>query len=43
MVNEGNRLFDYEKLGEITEIVTENLNKIIDVNFYPTTKTHTRI
>ena len=40
MVNE-NRLFDYEKLGEVTEIVTENLNKIIDVNFYPTTKTHT--
>ena len=33
--------FDYDKLHEITKIVTNNLNKVIDINFYPTTKTHT--
>jgi len=31
--------FLYDKLYEITKIVTKNLNKIIDVNFYPTEKT----
>jgi ribonucleoside-diphosphate reductase alpha subunit len=31
--------FDYEKLHSVTKIVTENLNKIIDINFYPTEKT----
>ena len=31
--------FDYEKLHEMTKVVTENLNKIIDINFYPTEKT----
>ncbi|CAA7410318.1 unnamed protein product [Spirodela intermedia] len=30
-----NRFFDFDKLAEVTSIVTENLNKIIDVNFYP--------
>ncbi|XP_058089275.1 ribonucleoside-diphosphate reductase large subunit-like isoform X3 [Magnolia sinica] len=30
-----NRYFDFDKLAEITEIVTTNLNKIIDVNYYP--------
>ncbi|KAH7658454.1 ribonucleoside-diphosphate reductase subunit M1 protein [Dioscorea alata] len=29
------RYFDFEKLAEITAIVTVNLNKIIDVNYYP--------
>ena len=33
--------FDYEKLHKITKIVTNNLNKVIDINFYPTTKTRT--
>ncbi len=33
------REFDYEKLHKITKIITENLNKVIDVNFYPTEKT----
>ena len=32
-------VFDYEKLHSVVEIVVENLNKIIDVNFYPTEKT----
>ena len=31
--------FDYDKLHEITKIITNNLNKIIDINFYPTDKT----
>jgi len=30
---------DYEKLHAVTKIVTYNLNRIIDVNFYPTDKT----
>ncbi len=29
------RYFDFEKLAEVTASVTRNLNKIIDVNFYP--------
>ena len=33
-------VFDYNKLHEVTKVVTENLNKIIDINFYPTEKTH---
>ena len=32
-------IFDYELLHKITKIVTENLNKVIDINFYPTKKT----
>ena len=31
--------FNYEKLHEIAKIITHNLNKIIDINFYPTEKT----
>ncbi len=31
--------FNYEKLHEISRIVTYNLNRIIDVNYYPTPKT----
>ena len=33
------KTFDYEKLHEVTKVVTSNLNKIIDINFYPTIKT----
>ena len=29
------RFFDFEKLAEVTRSVTRNLNKIIDVNYYP--------
>ena len=32
-VNEGG--FDHQKLHEITYIVTRNLNRVIDNNFYP--------
>ncbi|MEL6865628.1 MAG: ribonucleoside-diphosphate reductase subunit alpha [Bacteroidota bacterium] len=27
--------FDFEKLYEVTRVVTRNLNKVIDVNYYP--------
>jgi ribonucleoside-diphosphate reductase subunit M1 len=30
-----NRFFDHERLAEVTAAATRNLNKIIDVNFYP--------
>tara|TARA_B110000483_G_C18204438_1_gene546945 strand:+ start:285 stop:3068 length:2784 start_codon:yes stop_codon:yes gene_type:complete len=31
--------FDYSHLHEITKNITDNLNKVIDINFYPTEKT----
>ena len=31
--------FQYDKLHEVTKVVTENLNRIIDRNYYPTEKT----
>jgi ribonucleotide reductase alpha subunit len=30
--------FDHQKLYEITKVVTRNLNKVIDVNYYPVRK-----
>lgn len=38
-VDETTKTFDYEKLHKITKIITKNLNKVIDINFYPTEKT----
>jgi ribonucleotide reductase alpha subunit/intein/homing endonuclease len=38
-VNQQTKQFDYDKLHEITKVVTNNLNKVIDINFYPTVKT----
>ena len=40
-VNENTKTFDYNKLHEVTKVVTNNLNKVIDINFYPTEKTKT--
>jgi len=34
-----NGVFDYDKLHSVTKTVTENLNRVIDVNYYPTEKT----
>ena len=34
-----NPIIDYEKLHEVTKVITYNLNQIIDVNYYPTEKT----
>lgn len=33
------KTFNHAKLHEVTKVITGNLNKIIDVNFYPTEKT----
>jgi ribonucleotide reductase alpha subunit len=38
-VDPNTKLFDYDKLHAVTKVVTNNLNRVIDVNFYPTTKT----
>jgi len=37
-VNE-DKTFNYEELYKVTQILVENLNNIIDINFYPTEKT----
>lgn len=36
--NSTKKLFDFEKLHEIAMLGTKNLNKIIDINFYPIEK-----
>ena len=36
-----NNKFNFDKLHEVAKVVTRNLNKIIDVNYYPTNKTRT--
>ena len=38
-VDTENKTFDYEKLHHVTKVITKNLNRIIDFNFYPTEKT----
>jgi ribonucleotide reductase alpha subunit len=38
-VNETTKTFDYDKLHEVTKVITNNLNRVIDINFYPTEKT----
>jgi len=40
-VNEETKQFDFNKLLEVTKVVTNNLNRVIDINFYPTEKTRT--
>ena len=37
-VNETTKEFDYNKLHEVTKVITNNLNRVIDINFYPTEK-----
>lgn len=39
--NTDTKTFNYEKLHAITKVVIKNLNRVIDVNFYPTEKTKT--
>ena len=34
-VNKETKTFDYDKLHAVTKIVTKNLNRVIDRNFYP--------
>jgi ribonucleotide reductase alpha subunit len=38
-VNPLTKYFDYDKLHEVTKVITSNLNRVIDINFYPTEKT----
>jgi len=35
LVNDAEKTFDFQRLYEITKVITRNLNKVIDVNFYP--------
>lgn len=32
-------MYDFAKLHEVAKVVTRNLNRVIDINFYPTEKT----
>ena len=34
-IDETNKEYDFQKLYEVTKVVAKNLNKVIDVNFYP--------
>jgi len=34
-----NKTFDYDLLHQVVKVMTTNLNKVIDINFYPTDKT----
>lgn len=34
-----NKTYDFEKLKEVTKVVTKNLNRIIDINYYPLSET----
>jgi len=38
-VDETTKQFNYDKLHEVAKVVTSNLNRVIDINFYPTEKT----
>uniref|UniRef100_A0A6C0LTI4 ribonucleoside-diphosphate reductase n=1 Tax=viral metagenome TaxID=1070528 RepID=A0A6C0LTI4_9ZZZZ len=38
-VNTKEKTFDYDKLHKVTKVITCNLNRVIDINFYPTDKT----
>ena len=38
-INLINKTFDYDKLHKVTKVVTNNQNRVIDINFYPTEKT----
>jgi len=40
-VDVSTKKFDYDKLHIVTKVVTNNLNKVIDINYYPTEKTKT--
>lgn len=34
-VNDTSKTFDFDKLYQVVKVVTKNLNKVIDVNYYP--------
>ncbi len=35
----GNRAFNFDRLRAVTAVVTRNLNRVIDINYYPTPQT----
>jgi ribonucleotide reductase alpha subunit len=35
------RTFDFEKLRQVVKVATKNLNRVIDINYYPTPETKT--
>ena len=37
----GDLFYDFQELHKVAGVITRNLNRIIDINFYPTEKTHT--
>jgi len=39
-VNKKEKKYDYKKLYEASKLATKNLDEVIDINFYPTDKTH---
>jgi ribonucleotide reductase alpha subunit len=34
-VNGDSRTYNFQKLAEVTRVITRNLNRIIDINYYP--------
>ena len=36
----GEHTFDFENLRRVTKVAVRNLNRVIDINFYPTPETH---
>lgn len=40
-VDPATRVFDYERLHRVTKRITKNLNKVIDVNYYPVEEART--
>tara|TARA_E500000331_G_scaffold48535_1_gene41585 strand:+ start:1922 stop:4357 length:2436 start_codon:yes stop_codon:yes gene_type:complete len=39
MVDKIDKMFDFDKLHEVTKVITKNLDNVININFYPTEKT----
>ena len=39
MLTQKKRIFEYNKLYKVVKVITKNLNKIIDINFYPLPET----
>lgn len=35
-----NKVFNYAKLRQVVKVAIKNLNRVIDINFYPTPETH---
>jgi ribonucleoside-diphosphate reductase alpha chain len=40
-IDSNKHIFNYEELYDVVRVVTRNLNRVIDINYYPTEKTKT--